>query len=130
MPGGSRPTVVVVLSPHMVYSVTEWPRMKSAAEADGFEVVAWWLPDLTDDERTGAAERAGWPVAERSRVHRVPPECAAWVGRPNHYPYTRVLDQGRLHGWPIWGVMSNQAWLDSLRSRLHALRQPTERRSP
>lgn len=114
----------------MVYSVTEWPRMRAAAEADGFGVVAWWSSDLTEDENAAAARRAGWPVAETSRVHRVPAECAAWLGLPNHYPYTRVLDRGRLHGWPIWGVMPSQAWLDSLRWRLHALEQPAKERAP
>lgn len=124
--GSQRPILVTVLSPRMVYSVTEWPRMRTAAEAEGFDAVAWWASDLADDEGAAAAELAGWSVHEMARVAQVPAECGESVGRPNHYPYSRVLDRGRLHAWPIWGVMPNQAWVDSLRWRLHALRQPME----
>lgn len=110
----------------MVYSVIEWPRMRSAAEAEGFEALVWWASDLTGDEVAAAAEMAGWSDHEMARVAPVPAECAGVVGRANHYPYSRVLDRGTLHAWPIWGVMPNPAWLDSLRWRLHSLRQSME----
>jgi hypothetical protein len=128
--GSQRPVLMTVLSPRMVYSVTEWPRMRAAAEAEGFDAVAWWAADVVDEEGAAAAEMAGWPVHEIVRVARVPAECAGSVGRPNHFPFSRVLDRGELHAWPIWGVMPNQAWIDSLRWRLQSLRQPREMRQP
>lgn len=128
--GIQRPVVVAVLSPRMVYSMTEWPRMRAAAEAEGFDTVAWWAPDLTNDEGVLAAQRAGWSVREMADVVRVPDVCAGSLGHPNHFPYSRVLDRGGMHAWPIWGVMPNQAWVDSLRWRLWSLQQPREGRRP
>jgi len=126
--GFQRPIVVAVLSPRMVYSMTEWPRMRAAAEAEGFDAVAWWAPGLTDGEGAVAAERAGWSADEIARPVRMPDACAGLLGHANHYPYSRVLDRGRLHAWPVWGVMPNQAWVDSLRWRLRSLQQSREGR--
>lgn len=110
----------------MVYSVTEWPRMRAAAEAEGFDVVAWWASGLADGESAAAADVAGWSDHEMADVVKVPAACAGFWGHANHHPYSRVLDQGRLHAWPIWGVMPDRAWVESLRWRLRALRQAGE----
>ena len=113
--------LVVVLSPHMVYSMTEWPRMQAVAEAEGFRVIAWWSPQVSAQEAVQAAERASWPMAVVSRVSAVPLECTDWVGAPNHFPYSRVLWQGRTHAWPIWGVLPDLPWIESLQWRVRAL---------
>lgn len=126
--GFQRPVVVAVLSPRMVYSMTEWPRMRAAAEAEGFDAVAWWAPDLADDEGAVAAEQAGWSAHEIAHLVRVPDACTGSLGHANHYPYSRVLYRGRLHAWPILGVMPNQAWVDSLHWRLRSLQQSGEGR--
>lgn len=118
--------VVAVLSPRMVYSMTEWPRMRATALSEGFGVVAWWSPDLTGNEGAAAAEKAGWTTSDMANVTQVPSECVASVGRPNHYPFSVVLDRWKVHDWPIWGVMPDQAWVDSLHWRLFALRRPVE----
>lgn len=125
-----RPIVVAVLSPRMVYSMTEWPRMRAAAEGAGFDVVAWWASDLAEDEGAMAAEKAGWSTHEIAHLVRVPHACSVLLGHPNHYPYSQVLDRGRLHAWPIWGVMPNQAWVESLRWRWRSLQQAGEGLGP
>jgi hypothetical protein len=119
----SGPVLVSVLSPRMVYSMTEWPRMRAAAETLGFGVVAWWSPQVSEQEATEAAARAGWPMTVLSRTSVVPEECTAWVGVPNHFPYTRVRLQGRTHAWPIWGVLPDQRWLESLQRRVRVLEE-------
>lgn len=115
------PVLVSVLSPQMVYSMTEWPRMRAAAEKQGLRVVAWWSPQVSEQEAAEAAARAGWPRALLRRTATVPEECIEWVGMPNHFPYMRVRLHGRTHAWPIWGVMPDRQWIESLQWRVRAL---------
>lgn len=117
----SHPLLLVVLSSRMVYSVTEWPRMRSVALDEGFAVVTWRSPAESEEEWQAAVRVAGWPDAEAGQVRPVPPACAAWLGRPNHFPFSRIFEGGRVHPWPIWGVLSDRAWQASLRCRRDAL---------
>jgi hypothetical protein len=110
-------TVLAVLSPRMVYSMTEWPRLRDAATREGFQVVAWRSADVTETEWLLAARKAGWLESEAFRVQPVPPDCADWLGRPNHFPYAVVVADRSAVSWPIWGVMPDSAWVDSLLSR-------------
>lgn len=115
------PVLVTVLSPRMVYSMTEWPRMRAAAQTQGYGVVAWWSPRVSEQEASEAAARAGWPLAVLRQTSVVPGDCTGWVGEPHHFPYTRVRLQGRTHAWPIWGVLPNHRWIESLQLRVRAL---------
>ncbi len=115
------PVLVSVLSPQMVYSMNEWPRMRAVAQAQGYGVVAWWSPRVSEQEASEAAARAGWPLAVLRQTSVVPEDCRGWVGEPNHFPYTRVLRQGRTHAWPIWGVLPDHRWIESLQLRVRAL---------
>jgi hypothetical protein len=91
--------------------------MRATAVAEGFDVVAWWTPVLPAREWQEAVARAGWPAPEISGVRAVPTECVAWVGQPNHYPYSVVISGGSAHPWPIWGVLPDPAWAASLQLR-------------
>lgn len=113
-----RTVLLSVLSPRMVYSMTEWPRMRLAAEAEGFVVVAWRSPAVPDAEWRSAVTQAAWT---RDASEPVPDACIAWLGRPNHFPYSRVIGSGGIHPWPIWGVLPDVAWVESLRCRRDAL---------
>jgi hypothetical protein len=117
----NRLALVAVLSPRMVYSMTEWRRMRALAIAHGFEVVAWRSPTLAEGEWQSATAKAGWSVAEASMVGSVPLACLAWIGSPNHFPYSQVLNGNRVHAWPVWGVLPDAAWVESLRLRQRAL---------
>jgi hypothetical protein len=110
----------------MVYSLTEWPRMRRAAVSEGFDVIAWWSPLLSEGEGAAAALNAGWHASEIVSVVPAPEACADLVARPNHFPYGVVVDQGRAHAWPILGVMPDDAWIESLLWRQRALRQVAE----
>lgn len=113
--------LVVVLSPKMVYSVTEWPRMRAAAVQGGFDVVAWRSPALPEREWRDAMVRARWSAADIAGVSTAPPECSQWLGRPNHFPYSLVVAHGRVHPSPIWGVLPDGVWVDSLQRRRREL---------
>lgn len=113
-----RTVLLSVLSPRMVYSMTEWPRMRLAAEAEGLVVLAWRSPAVPEAEWRSAVARAGWV---RDASEPVPDACMVWLGRPNHFPYSQVVRQGVVHPWPIWGVLPDAAWVESLRCRRDAL---------
>lgn len=113
-----RRVLLSVLSPRMVYSMTEWPRMQATAEAEGFEVIAWRSPLVPEAEWRSAVRQAGWA---RDASRPVPAACMAWLGRPNHFPYSRVIGTEGMHPWPIWGVLPEAAWVESLRCRRDAL---------
>ena len=95
--------------------------MRASAMAAGFDVMAWRSSGLSDDEWHDAVEKAGWLPAEASTVVAIPLACAAWVGRPNHFPYSVVIGRGQAHPWPIWGVLPDADWVESLRLRRSAL---------
>ena len=95
--------------------------MQARARAAGFQVVTWLSADLLPGEWTQAVRAASWPASLRDAVGEVPLACAALVSRVNHFPYSLVLAQNHLHDWPIWGVLSDEAWVASLAHRLHAL---------
>lgn len=119
-----RAALVAVLSPRMVYSMTEWPRMRAAAVNDGFEVVAWRLPAVPGPEWRDAAARARWSTSDTANVSETPAACEAWLARPNHFPYSLVIEHGRVHPSPIWGVLPDAAWVESLRLRRTAQVSP------
>lgn len=119
--GGQGVAVVVVLSPRMVYSMTEWPRMRRAALDDGFGVRVWRSPEVGEAEWQWAVHKAGWSDEDASGVVQVPAACADWLGRPNHFPFSVVVDAGGRVSWPIWGVMPDAAWRESLRWRRDTL---------
>ena len=121
-----RPILVAVLSPRMVYSVLEWPRLRAVAEQEGFDIVAWWAPGIPYQESEAAAIKAGWDIKERTSVGITPAECRSWVGWPNHFPFSRVMVWGRAHEWPIWGVMPDGDWRTSLTFRAGARRMQRE----
>lgn len=109
--------VVAVISPRMVYAMTEWPRMRRAALKEGYRVLAWRSSEAGDAEWRDASRRAGWDAADTAAVSRVPSGCVDWIGHPNHFPFVRVVDAHGKASWPIWGVLPDADWQESLRYR-------------
>jgi hypothetical protein len=117
------PLVLMTLSPHMVYSLLEWRRMRAVAADEGFCVIAARDPRVPEDEWRQALDRAGLPEL------RAAPSLAD-LGVPqafffNHAPTSQVWLCGRAHPWPIFGVMTNVGWRRSLRARLADLKRDT-----
>lgn len=117
LPPGRVALVVVVLSPRMVYSMTEWPRMREAAVSEGFDVVAWRSPAVPEWEWQDAVVKLRWPASEIDAISTPPTICTTWLGQPNHFPYSVVIERGRAHPSPIWGVLPDAVWVESLRLR-------------
>lgn len=114
------PLVVAVISPRMVYSMTEWPRMRAAARQAGWRVVTVKAPGLREEEWQGAFVSAGG-TSISDGVRAMPTACETeWRGL-NHFPYSVVALEGRSHPWPIWGVLPDQEWVESLSFRLKRL---------
>lgn len=119
--GGSRTWVSALLSPRMVYSLLEWPRMQREAELWGFRVQSWRDPRVPEEE---------WRLAQTSKVFTtwdvplpepLPLDCLPFWAPVDHLPLVRVLRGTRLHPWPIWGVMTSDAWRESLEIRRRSL---------
>jgi len=110
------PVVLMMLSPHMVYSFLEWRRMRAVAADEGFCVVPARDPRVPEEEWRQAADSAGLP-----ELRAVP--SLADLGVPqafffNHAPTSQVWRCGQGHPWPIFGVMTDTGWRRSLRARL------------
>lgn len=97
--------------------------MKKAAEDAGFQVTG--LRDL----RVPLAE---WNQAvqvsdelELMQMPAVDEEQVAAFGGLNHIPTSVVTRCGKMHPWPILGVMPNVAWLEVLHARAAQLRSAT-----
>lgn len=111
----------MILSPRMVYSFSEWPRMRRAAEQAGFVVQSVRDPRIGDREWRSAAL-----AADRREALDLPlPEATLLANFPellNHSPTSLVRLAGRTHPWPIIGVMPNAAWTALLKQRFAQLR--------
>ena len=121
-PEDARPLLAALLSPRMVYSLLEWPRMQREAEHLGFLVVAWRdprVPELEWQAALASPGLAGWDVP---MPRALPSACWAQWAPIDHVPLTRVAFHADMHPWPIWGVMTSNAWRASLTHRLNMLK--------
>jgi hypothetical protein len=108
--------VLMTLSPHMVYSLLEWRRMRAIARDEGFCVVPARDPRVPQGEWQQAVDRAGLP-----ELRTAPSLADLDVPQAlflNHAPTSQVWRCGQAHPWPIFGVMTDAGWRRSLRARL------------
>ena len=116
-----RPLLAALVSPRMVYSLLEWPRMQAEAQALGFRVQVWQDPRVPPAEWAMALASPALVRWEGPAPAPLPRDCLAQWGAVDHWPLTRVISGQLVHPWPIWGVMSTEAWRASLLNRLHGL---------
>ncbi len=93
--------------------------MRAAAEQAGFDVIALRDPQLPQSEWHAGVEAARLP-----ELHRLPALDAAAATQCrllNHAPSALVGRCGRIHPWPVLGVMPDGAWLAVLRQRREAI---------
>lgn len=114
-----RPTLIMVLSPRMVYALKEWPRMRETARQAGFAVVSMRDPRLREEEWQAAVQALEQPDAANLAVLEDPHLFR--LGVLNHAPTSVVAWKGRVHPWPIYGVMPDGAWRAVLAARLAQL---------
>ncbi|OJV49976.1 MAG: hypothetical protein BGO36_05445 [Burkholderiales bacterium 68-10] len=112
---GQSPVLHVILSPRMPYALKEWRRMASVGQQAGWRVMAFRDPQVPDAE---------WQAAT------VAGDLQPWRGMPpmdlsvaqacrmlNHAPTVVLSRCGRVHPWPVWGVMPDAAWAHVLAAR-------------
>ena len=116
------PWVVAVLSPRMVYSLLEWPRMQREAVKMGFQVKAWKDPSVPEAEWQAAFASPALDVWTLPRPVAAPAGCLSDWLPIDHVPYVRVVQGEWAHAWPVWGVMPSDGWRDVLSKRLATLR--------
>lgn len=113
--------VVMVLSPRMVQSFAEWPRLRDAAAKAGFTVVSLRDPAVSDAEWTAAAKAAH--LADALKLPQFSASAMLEAGPLNHFPTSYVYLADRVHPWPILGVMPDAVWVALLLDRLAQLRE-------
>lgn len=115
-PGAS---VLMLMSPRMPWALPEWRRMAATARAAGLQVIT------LRDARVPLAEwRAATAAARLPELADVPPLASAAAqacGLLNHAPTSLVAGCGRVHPWPVWGVMPDAAWRHVLQARRQQL---------
>jgi len=95
--------------------------MRAVAMAAGFDVVTWTASGVSAQEWAQAVGAARWTPSQSALIGDAPAACAAWLQGPNHFPFSAVVLDGRVHRWPVWGVLSDEAWVAALELRLTAL---------
>lgn len=121
LPVASETAVLMLLSPRMPWALQEWPRMLQTAQQAGFDVHPMRDPRVPVPEWLAATHRAGLP--ELDCVPALDRQQAIDLGTLHHAPTSIVAHCGRLHPWPILGVMPDSAWLDLLQQRLAQLKK-------
>lgn len=111
--------LIIVLSPRMPLALQEWPRMKNLAERAGFKVVTVRDPRVPAAEWKQAVQAAGQD--ELRHAPAIDESDAAALGLLNHSPATLVVRCGRVHPWPILGVMPDNHWSSVLKARTQQL---------
>ena len=115
-PAHTESAVVAVLSPRMPHALIEWPRMASVARAEGFAVVTFRDPRVPIDEwRSAVTSVNAWGEYIDAPPLRM--ETAERCLLLNHSPAIVVARCGRVHPWPIFGVMPDASWRHVLKSR-------------
>lgn len=93
--------------------------MKAVAESAGFQVLGLRDPRVPDGEWDAAVEAVRAP--ELMHVAKVDAALAAGLGILNHAPASLLACHGKIHPWPVLGVMPDSAWLAVLRARANQL---------
>lgn len=119
VPEASETAVLMVLSPRMPWALHEWPRMLQSAQQAGFDVRTMRDPRVPAPEWVAATRSAGLP--ELGCVPAIDMQQAIELRTLHHAPTSIVAHCGRLHPWPILGVMPDLAWVDLLQQRLAQL---------
>jgi len=119
--GHGQTTVLMVLSPRMVYALREWPRMRQAAQDAGFRVLAARDPRVPLAEWWAGIRAAGQP--ELAFMETVDEHMAVKLGALNHTPASLVARCGQWHPWPVLGVMPDVTWVSVLRAREAQLKE-------
>jgi len=119
----NQPLVIMLLSPRMVYTLLEWSRMRQVAEALGYRVLSWKDPRVPDAEWQAALVSSASTMTDPDALHAMPIGCQSLWRGVNHSPMSFVLLGAHLHPWPVWGVMPDEAWRETLEFRLLALRR-------
>ncbi len=119
--GHGQTTVLMVLSPRMVYALREWPRMRQAAQDAGFRVLAARDPRVPLAEWAAGVRAAGQP--DLAFAEAVDEHMAASLGALNHTPASLVARCGQWHSWPVLGVMPDVTWVSVLRAREAQLKE-------
>lgn len=95
--------------------------MRRLAVDAGYVVEAYREPSVSDEEWSAAFRAVAWSAAEARALRDMPPLCRAHWIPANHYPIGWVAINGKVHPWPILGVLTDSAWLESLSFRRHGL---------
>lgn len=108
-------SVLMLLSPRMPYALPEWRRMAASARAAGLQVLTLRDARVPADEWRSATTASGLP--ELAGVPALDSSAAQACGLLNHAPTSLVAGCGRVHPWPVWGVMPDAAWRHVLLAR-------------
>lgn len=115
-PGAS---VLMLLSPRMPWALPEWRRMAATARAAGLQVIT--LRDARVPLAEWRAATAAARLPELADVPALASAAAQACGLLNHAPTSLVAGCGRVHPWPVWGVMPDAAWRHVLQARRQQL---------
>jgi hypothetical protein len=120
-----RTALIYVWSPRMVYSVTEFTRMRALAEKRKMEFVPVLDPLVDVSEARAAIKKAGIDFKIRSANNLREPSSIAMYKRMNsvdlymrnatlHFPTVFLVANGKMHSHRIVGVMTNDGMNASL----------------
>ncbi len=122
---GKKTAMIYVWSPRMVYSVTEFPRMRALAEKRKMEFVPVLDPLVSIKEARAAMKKAGIDVKVKMTIAQREPSSVALYKRLNsvelymrngtlHFPTVFLTANGKVHSRRVIGVMTNDGMNESL----------------
>lgn len=126
-----KPAVIYSWSPKYAYSVYDLPRVKNIAEKLGYQFIAVADPRISESELQESLKNSFKKIAPKDIISRklasekdLPVNVSYELyfrGGFNHFPFTYVVNKGKIHPRFIVGVMKDEGYRDMMKTFMKEL---------
>lgn len=126
-----KPAVIYSWSPKYAYSVYDLPRVKKIAEKLGYQFIAVADPRISESELQSSLNNSFKKIAPKDIISRklasekdLPVNVSYELyfrGGFNHFPFTYVVNNGKIHPRYIVGVMKDEGYREMMKTFMKEL---------
>lgn len=126
-----KPAVIYSWSPKYAYSVYDLPRVKRIAEKLGYQFIAVADPRISESELQSSLKNSFRKIAPQDIISRklasekdLPVNVSYELyfrGGFNHFPFTYIVNKGKIHPRYIVGVMMDEGYSEMMKTFMKEL---------
>jgi RNase H-fold protein (predicted Holliday junction resolvase) len=122
-----KPAIIYSWSPKFAYSVYDLPRVKKIAEKLGYQFVAVVDPRVNEKEARDALKKSAPKIpmmrqlaSQKELMPNISYELY-FSGGFNHFPFTYIVNHGKIHPRYIIGVMKDEGYESMMKTFMQEL---------